>query len=195
MATQNRSASRLRRQRGRPPLKKGEAKRSSFNTRLRDRVKERLEAEAANAGRSLSEEIEFRLERSFAEEDAKIAEFGDKMTYRLMKLLSLAKEWVEEDAGKKMSKDWETFFGVWQAWQRLLIQLGPKPPDGWVEGHTPPAPLGLLASERNEAAYKEALAKLKPVPQLGNVVADQLIAQFRSLLKAKPARTLKGKSR
>ena len=122
MATQNRSASRLRRQRGRPPLKKGEAKRSSFNTRLRDRVKERLEAEAANAGRSLSEEIEFRLERSFAEEDAKIAEFGDKMTYRLMKLLSLAKEWVEEGTGKKMR----------HIKVRSLSDIDPDQFSGWV---------------------------------------------------------------
>jgi hypothetical protein len=49
--------------RGRPP-KGGEGKRASFNTRIRDSLKQRLEAAAANAGRSLSEEIEFRLERS-----------------------------------------------------------------------------------------------------------------------------------
>jgi len=54
--------------RGRPPLKAGAAKRASFNTRLREAVKERLEKEASDAGRSLSEEIEFRLERSFERE-------------------------------------------------------------------------------------------------------------------------------
>ena len=180
---------------GRPPLPAEKRKRPSMGFRPTAQVRRKLEEAAAASDFSMTQEIERRLERSFAEDDAKLAEFGDKMTYRLMKLLALAKEWVEEDAGKKMSKDWETFFGVWQAWQRLLIQLGPKPPDGWVEGHTPPDPLGLLASEQDEAAYKEALAKWKPVPQLGNVVADQLIAQLRPLLKAKPARTLKGKSR
>ena len=49
--------------RGRPP-KSGERKRASFNTRLRDSLKSQLEAAAALAGRSLSEEIEFRLEHS-----------------------------------------------------------------------------------------------------------------------------------
>jgi hypothetical protein len=49
--------------RGRPPIG-DEAKRSSFNTRIREALKAQLEREAAAAGRSLSEEIETRLERS-----------------------------------------------------------------------------------------------------------------------------------
>lgn len=53
------------RRRGRPP-KGGAAKRASFNTRLRDSLKIQLEAEAAAAGRSLSEEIETRLEHSLS---------------------------------------------------------------------------------------------------------------------------------
>jgi hypothetical protein len=57
------------RRRGRPPLPLGEAKRSSFNTRLRAVLKTRLQQAAADEGRSLSEEIEFRLERSFLTED------------------------------------------------------------------------------------------------------------------------------
>ena len=51
-------------QRGRPPLAPGKAKRASFNTRLRPSLKVVLEAAATQQGRSLSEEIEFRLERS-----------------------------------------------------------------------------------------------------------------------------------
>ena len=57
------------RRRGRPPLPPGEAKRSSFSTRLRPELKTKLEQAAADEGRSLSEEIEFRLERSFLTED------------------------------------------------------------------------------------------------------------------------------
>jgi hypothetical protein len=51
-------------QRGRPPLAPGKAKRASFNTRLRPSLKVVLEAAATQQGRSLSEEIEYRLERS-----------------------------------------------------------------------------------------------------------------------------------
>lgn len=59
-----------KRRRGRPPLKPGEAKRASFNTRLREGLKRDLEQSANKVGRSLSEEIEFRLERSLEVDQA-----------------------------------------------------------------------------------------------------------------------------
>jgi hypothetical protein len=46
---------------GRPP-KQGEIKRDFFQTRIRSSLKQRLMAEAAKEGRSLSEEIELRLD-------------------------------------------------------------------------------------------------------------------------------------
>jgi hypothetical protein len=58
-----------RRGRGRPS-KGSAAKRGSFNTRIREALKRQLEAAAAEAGRSLSEEIEYRLEQSFSAESA-----------------------------------------------------------------------------------------------------------------------------
>ncbi len=61
---------------GRPPITPGQPKRSAFNTRLRAEIKKRLEFEAESAGRSLSEEIEIRLEQSFRDEDALIEAFG-----------------------------------------------------------------------------------------------------------------------
>ena len=63
--------------RGRPP-KGGEGKRASFNTRIRDSLKQQLERAAAEAGRSLSEEIEFRLEQSFLEEST-VAEIENRL--------------------------------------------------------------------------------------------------------------------
>jgi hypothetical protein len=55
-------------QRGRPRLEPGIAKRGSFNTRLRPALKLALETAAKQEGRSLSEEIESRLERSLDDE-------------------------------------------------------------------------------------------------------------------------------
>ena len=52
--------------RGRPP-KDGEGKRTNFNTRLRNSLRVQLERDALAAGRSLSEEIEARLEHSLSE--------------------------------------------------------------------------------------------------------------------------------
>jgi hypothetical protein len=49
---------------GRPP-KQGEVKRAFFQTRIRESLKQRLEEDAAKQGRSLSEEIELRLEGSY----------------------------------------------------------------------------------------------------------------------------------
>jgi hypothetical protein len=49
-------------------LEPGKAKRASFNTRLRPSLKLALESAAKQEGRSLSEEIEFRLERSLEDQ-------------------------------------------------------------------------------------------------------------------------------
>src|ERR1700694_1267436 len=52
--------------RGRPP-KDGEGTRTNFNTRLRNSLRAQLERDASAAGRSLSEEIEVRLEQSLSD--------------------------------------------------------------------------------------------------------------------------------
>ena len=91
----------VRKKRGRPPLK-GQPKRSSFNTRIRTELKERLESAAGDAGRSISEEIEFRLERSFREDDARVQEFGGKWPYELFRLLAAAARNVAARTGE----DW-----------------------------------------------------------------------------------------
>jgi hypothetical protein len=54
--------------RGRPPRYKGEVLRKNRTFRVRARLDESLEEAAAKAGRSTSEEIEYRLERTFLED-------------------------------------------------------------------------------------------------------------------------------
>ena len=56
---------------GRPPLTPGRPKRSAFNTRIRAELKDRLTGRAVECGRSLSEEIERRLELSFDDDEAR----------------------------------------------------------------------------------------------------------------------------
>jgi TraY domain len=63
------------RARGRPRLGDETAKRAAFNTRVRTALKQSLEAAAERNGRSLSEEIEFRLERSLDEERTLVSAF------------------------------------------------------------------------------------------------------------------------
>ena len=87
-------------QRGRPRKTDDQAKRSYFNTRMRTELKGRLEAEAANAGRSLSEEIEHRLERSLLDDDAKFEDFGGKGGYELLRAFAMTARMIGEQRGR-----------------------------------------------------------------------------------------------
>ena len=106
----------VRKKRGRPPLK-GQPKRSSFNTRIRTELKERLESAAGDAGRSLSEEIEFRLERSFREDDARVQEFGGRWAYELFRLLAAA----ARNVSARMGEDW---LENEQAYDQVRLAIG-----------------------------------------------------------------------
>ncbi len=99
--------------RGRPPLPAGQGKRASFTTRLREDLKKRLEDTARRAGHSLSEEIEFRLERSFLEQDIiEVAAFGGRDRYLLMKLLATGITLLEEETSGKWNQNATTFSAV-----------------------------------------------------------------------------------
>ncbi len=53
--------------RGRPPISPERRKRNNVTLRVRDDLKRQLKAAAQANGRSLSEEMEFRLEQAFQE--------------------------------------------------------------------------------------------------------------------------------
>ena len=75
---------------GKGPRPKGEytGKSSVFSTRIRPNLRKSLEKAAKTSGRSLSQEVEHRLSRSFVEDDRIADAFGDRRTYRLMRLMS-----------------------------------------------------------------------------------------------------------
>ena len=114
--------------RGRPALKPGSPKRSSFNTRLHTEIKQQLETEAQIAGRSLSEEIEFRLGRSLQQE----ADFGGRQLHGLLRLLVGAAEIIQARTGKSASDDWKTGLAIGHAWKRLIHDWLPRPPAEWI---------------------------------------------------------------
>jgi hypothetical protein len=75
----------------RGPVPRGEyaGKSSVFSTRIRPDLRQKLEQGAKQSGRSLSQEIEHRLRRSFVE-DEKISEtFGDRRTFLIMKMIAM----------------------------------------------------------------------------------------------------------
>jgi len=84
-----------------------------------------LEEAAEETGRSLSQEIEFRLEQSFSNEEAKYETFGGKHTYSLMRLLGSAVSLVETGTGKKWRDDRLTYRQAKATIDKLLDGLGP----------------------------------------------------------------------
>jgi hypothetical protein len=60
-----------KRKRGRPPKYAGEGKRQNFSFRITEKMRERLIAAVKESGRSISEEIEFRLTRDLSWEETK----------------------------------------------------------------------------------------------------------------------------
>ena len=154
---------------GRPPSTPGQPKRSAFNTRLRAEIKKRLELEAESAGRSLSEEIEFRLERSLQQE----ADSGGRQLHGLLRLLVGATEIIQERRGKSPFDDWDTWDALQEAWDQLIGQMAPEPPlditrlkkktdalqsklpDAPELPPLPDIPNALLAGKLRDEAYKK----------------------------------------
>jgi hypothetical protein len=159
---------------GRPALKPGRPKRSSFNTRLRTDTKEALEAEAKISGRSLSEEIEFRLEQTLRDKDALIEAFGGRDTYDVLRLFGSVAAVIKTQTGKTAT-DWKTGLAISHAWKQLILDWVPRPPAEWVaELNTlrddvpdrpvmpeEPVPGGLLGPQTSEEDWEAFQGRLR----------------------------------
>jgi hypothetical protein len=67
----------------------GDGKRYPLNMRTTKQVRERLEKAAAASGRSLAQEVEYRLERSFDREATMLETFGASSNVELIRALSM----------------------------------------------------------------------------------------------------------
>jgi hypothetical protein len=168
------------RRRGRPRLPAGQAKRASFNTRLREHTKERLEQAAASAGRSLSEEIEFRLEQTLEDERRS----GGPRLHALLRLFSGAAALIEARTGKSFLSDLDTYVTVKTAWERMLdAARGPEITEtvaGWMPdlGPVPPPDTieDMAALQERFGRVREFATRLRERKDLGATVADSLLA-------------------
>jgi hypothetical protein len=81
-------------------------KRRTLSTRITEETRAKLDGAAANFGRSLSQEIEFRLDQSFKIEE----EFGDPDTQRFLRLLAAVRphsEWTHSLFSRQtVFRDW-----------------------------------------------------------------------------------------
>ena len=88
---------------GRPALPEADRKSRNFTFRSRGDLREHLERAAQKAGRSISEEIENRLERSFLDQaayDRAIVDFfGGERTFYLIQHIGMAIKKTSADVG------------------------------------------------------------------------------------------------
>jgi Arc-like DNA binding dprotein len=187
---------------GRPPLHDGASKRAQFNTRLRQEVKKRLEQAAASAGRSLSEEIEHRLEQSLRDEEVA----GGGRLHSLFRLLGGTAGLIEEHRGAAFLDDYETFVAVSKAWQKILnavrpaatpefsqwiADIGPEPPlapeppryptGKGLMGLPQPSEEALRLYERQQAEYEQNLAKWQVTIQDYRRRLNERVEHFKDL--------------
>jgi hypothetical protein len=102
------------RRRGRPALAAEEGKRYPIGIRTTKALREKLLSTSRASGRSLAQEIEFRLERSFLEEDvvAILEARFDEFKTRLAETLSQAQARDEErlrSFQRRLMEDWPSF--------------------------------------------------------------------------------------
>jgi len=100
-------------------------KRRTLTTKITEATRKRLEEAAAETDRSLSQEIEFRLEGSFLDEDSRNREYGGKALRALFKVLSGLTEAIEDRTGKSWDKDRDTYLGVFTAWIDIIDSWKP----------------------------------------------------------------------
>ena len=101
------------RRRGRPPIEPSQRKRNNVTVRVRDETKSQLAVAAALNGRSLSEEIEARIQESFLSETAMRkhleVEFGSAHNFALAKVIAYLASEIEETTNARWTDDRYTF--------------------------------------------------------------------------------------
>lgn len=164
------------RKRGRPRLPSGEKKLDAMGFRPTPKIRAKLEKAARENSRSLSREIESRLEHTFLSEDAKYDALGGEHVYALMRLLGATVSLIEAGTGKRWQEDQETYDQVRGTIGGLFDGLGSQIP---AESHDEAliAKAEVLSdaltsvilegeAARAEGAHKTAMALLNVVSDL-----------------------------
>ncbi len=102
----------------RAKLPPGEGKRTPLNMRTTRELRERLEREAAASGRSLAQQVEFRLDQSYAS-------FGREDIFLVARLLATAIQTIEAVTGKIWMDDAEAHRHTQEACRTILDAFRP----------------------------------------------------------------------
>lgn len=93
---------------GRPAKNPALGKRINAMFRLNEATRDRLMAAAEQSGRSMSEEIERRIDRSFEDVDLMLSYFGKPETLKLAHAIAMLARTVEAKSGKDWTSDADT---------------------------------------------------------------------------------------
>ncbi len=154
---------------GRPKLPPEKKRLSSTGFRPTPEVRAKLEAAARENNRSLSSEIESRLERSLGQEEDLYQSFGGKHVYAMARMLAAAVMAAECQMGKRWQEDEETYHLAKGTIEALLGTLGPKQSDLVAEKEMIEIAQSLvLAARRSQTPIARAI--LQHVPDLGHAM-------------------------
>ena len=104
-------------------------RRKTTSTRITPETRAKLGAAAAQSGRSLAQEMEFRLERSFFDEDTAQYLLGFEVhSMMALRCLGDAVAKIEGETGRTWHEDWDTRQRVRVAFESILEIFGSKQP-------------------------------------------------------------------
>jgi hypothetical protein len=119
-------ANNVEKRRGPKPKGPYEDKRRTLTTRITETTRAKLEEAANSSGRSLSQEIEFRLGRSFMFEDSLAVTGTDKETAQFVRNLLDAKQLIQQRRGEDAWTDFETWLALKSALDITLEMERPE---------------------------------------------------------------------
>ena len=97
-------------------------KRVPLNMRTTKEIRDKIEAAAEASGRSLAQEVEYRVEHSFRDEEALYEQFGDETTYNLMRWFALTLKLTQQMTQKSWKTDSKTFLIAMEAIKTIPIK-------------------------------------------------------------------------
>jgi hypothetical protein len=126
MSDTNASTVTVKRRRGRPRLDPDKRQRPEIYVRMPSALEERLKRDAQTASRSLTKEIEIRLDRSYLRD--KIYG-GSKMAAMFREMADIALEIERQHQGRSFFDDFRVFVQVSKIWKYFIKRCMPRPDD------------------------------------------------------------------
>ncbi len=146
-----------------------------LNMRTTRKLRERLEKEAADSGRSLAQEVERRLEWSFSDHDARLQGFGSEGRLKLLRALARAVDMVELTTGKDAFADPTAAESAYELMTEMLDAAFAVRPGGPIDTVSP--------TEGQEAIIKHPAARTS-VQNLRDVFMESVLPELPGALAA-----------